>query len=302
MSPLGLALMLSLGARAAREGALPPLDPADYAAVAAKVRAAGTSFYQGMRLLPRPRRAAMYAIYAFCREVDDIADEDAPLALKEAGLAAWRERIAAFFRGEGHDPTTRILAWAVPAFGLRAADFLAVIDGMEMDARGPIIAPDLATLTLYCDRVAGAVGRLSVRAFGDASAAADRVAGALGEALQLTNILRDLAEDAARGRLYLPAEWLAAEGVPADPAAALAAPGLPRVAARVAARALDRFAEAERWMAECDGRAMRPARLMGATYRAILERLRRSGFADPARPVRLPAWQKLHLVLRHGLF
>ena len=101
---------------------------------------------------------------------------------------------------------TRVLLEAVRAFGLRQADFLAVIDGMEMDAAAAIVAPTLAALDLYCDRVAAAVGRLSVRAFGDAIPAADQVAFHLGRALQLTNILRDIAEDAARGRLYLPRE------------------------------------------------------------------------------------------------
>ena len=102
-------------------------------------------------------------------------------------------------------------------FDLRQDDFLAVIDGMQMDAETTIVAPDLATLDLYCDRVAAAVGRLSVRAFGDASPAADQVAHSLGRALQLTNILRDLREDAERGRLYLPREWLDVAAVPHDP-------------------------------------------------------------------------------------
>jgi len=113
------------------------------------------------------------------------------------------------------------------------------------------VAPDLATLDLYCDRVAAAVGRLSVRAFGDASPAADRVAHALGRALQLTNILRDVAEDAARGRLYLPREWLEEAGVPRDPAGALAAPALGVVCARVAGLAHRHFREAEAAMREC---------------------------------------------------
>ena len=122
------------------------------------------------------------------------------------------------------------MSWLPPcsASTLRQEDFLAVIDGMQMDAETAIVAPDLATLDLYCDRVAAAVGRLSVRAFGDASPAADRVAYSLGRALQLTNILRDLQEDAERGRLYLPREWLDAAAVPHDPSAALHAPGLPR--------------------------------------------------------------------------
>ena len=182
--------------------------PGDLAAVEAIVRAAGTSFYRGMRVLPADRRAAMYAVYAFCREVDDIVDDEGDFAGKVPLLAAWRARIAGLYRGEADGPVTRVLLAAVARYGLRAEDFVAVIDGMQMDAETVIVAPDLATLDLYCDRVAAAVGRLSVRAFGDASPAADRVAFALGRALQLTNILRDVAEDAARGRLYLPREWL----------------------------------------------------------------------------------------------
>ena len=175
--------------------------PDDVQAVESIVRNAGTSFYRGMRVLPADRRATMYAVYAFCRAVDDIADEEGGLSEKVAGLNAWRARIAALYAGgAGDDPVTRVLRAAIERFHLRQPDFLAVIDGMQMDAEAPIVAPDLGVLDLYCDRVASAVGRLSVRAFGDKSEAADRVAHHLGRALQLTNILRDLPEDAARGR------------------------------------------------------------------------------------------------------
>ncbi|MBV9784170.1 MAG: presqualene diphosphate synthase HpnD [Acidisphaera sp.] len=254
-----------------------------------------------MRVLPPDRRAAMYAIYAFCRIVDDIADEPAPIDDKRTRLDRWRTRIAAIYRGEADGPVTRVLARAVPRFGLRREDFLAIIDGMQMDAETEIVAPPLAALDLYCDRVAAAVGRLSVRAFGDGSPAADRVAHALGRALQLTNILRDLEEDAERNRLYLPREFLDEAGVPHDARAALAAPALPAVCARVAALARKNFAEAQTAMREADRRAMRPARLMGATYAAILARLERRGWSRPGERVRLPAWTKLWLALRYGL-
>jgi presqualene diphosphate synthase len=280
-----------------------PLDAAqtDLDAIAAIVRAAGTSFYRGMRVLPPDRRNAMYAIYAFCRMVDDIADDDDAFEAKRPRLAAWRERVAGLYRGESDGPVTRVLVAAVKRFELRREDFLAVIDGMEMDAETTIVAPDLATLDLYCDRVAAAVGRLSVRAFGDASAAADRVAYSLGRALQLTNILRDVQEDADRGRLYLPREYLDAESVPHDPRAALDAPGLPRVCARVAALAHEHFRAAHVAMKQCDAKAMKPARLMGATYAALLSRLERRGWSRHAKRVSLPAWQKLWLALRYGL-
>lgn len=273
----------------------------DLDAIDAIVRASGTSFYRGMRILPPDQRHVMYAIYAFCRIVDDIADDDSDFATKLPRLVAWRERVAGLFRGQADGPVTRSLVAAVDRFALRQEDFIAVIDGMQMDAESVIVAPDLATLDLYCDRVAAAVGRLSVRVFGDASPAADRVAYALGRALQLTNILRDLAEDAARGRLYLPREYLDAAGVPHDPYAALAAPGLDVVCARVAALAHGYFQDAESAMAACDRRAMRAARLMGATYAAILRRLERRGWRHPEQRVSLPTWQKLWLAMRFGL-
>jgi phytoene synthase len=209
--------------------------------------------------------------------------------------------VSDLYQGHADGAVTRVLVRAIGAFRLREEDFVAVIDGMQMDAETTIVAPDLATLDLYCDRVAGAVGRLSVRAFGDASAAADEVAQALGRALQLTNILRDIHEDAGRGRLYLPREWLAEAGVPLDPAAALASPDLPRVCERVATLARTRFADADAAMRRCDHRAMRPARLMAANYRAVLARLERRGWRRLDRPAKLPKWQKLWIALRHGL-
>jgi phytoene synthase len=279
-----------------------PLDAtqADLDAVEAVVRAAGSNFHQGMAVLPPARRGAVHAIYAFCRMVDDIADDPAPLETRRPRLEEWRRRIAALYRGEASDALTRVLRQAIREYGLRQADFEAVIDGMEMDAEA-IVAPDLAELDLYCDRVASAVGRLSVRAFGDASPAADQVAFHLGRALQLTNILRDIDEDAARGRLYLPREFLEQVGAPAEPLAALHHPGLAEVCDRLAALARGHFREARLAMARCDRRAMKPARLMGAMYHAILNRLQRRGWRRTGQRVKVPKWQKLWIALRHGL-
>ncbi len=265
------------------------------------VRGSGTSFYRGMRILPPDRRAAMYAIYAFCRLVDDIADEEAPLDEKRMALDAWRARIEALKLGEAEGAVARVLLLATQKFSLRRVDFLAVIDGMQMDAETVIVAPAFDTLDLYCDRVASAVGRLSVRAFGDSSPAADEVAHHLGRALQLTNILRDLGEDAARGRLYLPREWLAEAGVPADPAEALKHPNLPQVCEHAARRAHMHFSSATDAMARCDRRAMKPARLMGASYAAILRRLERRGWSRPELRVSVPKWEKLLIALRFAI-
>ena len=165
-------------------------------------RASGSSFYLAMRILPRDQRQAMFEIYSFCRAVDDVADGDAPRAEKRDQLAQWRRTIDALYDGQaiaGLDG----LAQAIKQFALRKDDFLAVIDGMEMDAVEDIRAPALETLDLYCDRVASAVGRLSVRVFGLEEADGVKLAHHLGRALQLTNILRDIDEDAGIGRLYL---------------------------------------------------------------------------------------------------
>jgi phytoene synthase len=278
------------------------VSSSDLAEVEDIVRRAGTSFYQGMRILPAERRAAMYAVYAFCRIVDDIADEPAPLAQKWQELAAWRERVAHFVHEKrGEDALTRVLAAATQKFDLREADFLAIIDGMENDAETDIIAPTEDELDLYCDRVAAAVGRLSVRVFGDGSENADRVAFHLGRALQLTNILRDLAEDAARNRLYLPRELLDAYAIPHDPKAALVDPNLGRVCARLANRAETHFEQSFTSMRDCNKMAMRPARAMAASYRAILDRLIARGWSDPATPAPVPKWLKLWIALRYSL-
>jgi phytoene synthase len=270
----------------------------DIADVTAIVRDSATSFYHGMKILAADRRAGMYGIYAFCRVVDDIADDEKPLKEKRAALEDWRKKIAGIYAGAAGDSISRVLRGAVAAYGLREADFIAIIDGMEMDAGDPIVAPPLPVLDLYCDRVAAAVGRLSVRVFGDGSAQAQDVAYALGRALQLTNILRDVGEDAARGRLYLPHEFLAAEDVPFAAQAALQSPHLPKVCAQLERLARKYFYEAETAMALCDPHAMRPARLMAASYKPLLKILRQRNFDYANGRVSLPKWRKLALAAR----
>jgi presqualene diphosphate synthase len=265
-----------------------------------RVEAAGTSFYWAMRLLPQERRDGMYAVYAFCREVDDIAD-DWPEAERPAGLAAWHDEIEAIYAGRPRQLIARALQAPVANFQLRKGDFHDVIDGMEMDAAEAIRAPDMAMLDLYCARVAAAVGHLSVHVFGDPGEAAHQVADALGRALQLTNILRDLAEDAERGRLYLPRELLDRHGIRSDePATVLRHPALPAVCRDLADVALRHFDTAEATMRRSSRRAMRPAAVMGAFYRAMLDALVEAGWRDPAARVSLSKPRKLWLVLRHG--
>ncbi len=188
---------------------------ADSQEMAAATRASGSSFYTAMRILPRAQREAMFEIYSFCRQVDDIADSAGPRPERRAALGQWRADIDASMaarrprasRGSpspcGNSPSAARISSTV-------------IDGMEMDVVADIRAPDLATLDLYCDRVASAVGRLSVRVFGMAEDDGIALAHHLGRALQLTNILRDLDEDAAIGRLYLPREALSEAGISGD--------------------------------------------------------------------------------------
>ena len=268
-----------------------------------RVESAGTSFYWAMRLLPEHRRNGMYAVYAFCREVDDIADGDQPVEHKIAALAKWREEIDDLYDGHPRHLVARALHEPTLRYDLRRGDFLAIIDGMEMDAREDIRAPDLAMLDLYCSRVASAVGHLSVHVFGDRSDAAHAVAESLGRALQLTNILRDLDEDAARGRLYLPREVLERHGIggTTDPRAVLRHPALPAACRDVAALAEEHFRQSQYVMHCCSRWAMRPAAVMAAIYHSTLSALMRSEWRDPAARVSVSAPFKLWLVLRHGL-
>lgn len=270
----------------------------DVEAVTAIVKSSATSFYYGMKMLAPDRRDAMYGIYAFCRLVDDIADEEAPFATKRALLEGWRRMIGALYAGQASSGLTRVLREAVRLYDLKEVDFIAIIDGMEMDAGPPIVAPPMPVLDLYCDRVASAVGRLSVRVFGDASPLAEDVAYALGRALQLTNILRDVAEDASRGRLYLPYEYLREADVPLDAKGAAGSANLPKVCARLSLLAEKYFNQAETAMGLCNRRAMRPAKLMAASYRPLLAQLRAQGFDYSKGRVSLPKWRKLLLAAR----
>jgi phytoene synthase len=254
---------------------------------AAAPAAAKSSFYAGMRVLPKAEREAMYGIYAFCRAVDDIADDQqgAP-ADRQAALDRWTRDLDDLYAG-GSGGQAAYLGPAVERFGLARVDFQAVIDGMAMDVARNIVCPSAAELDLYCDRVASAVGRLSVRVFGMEPAPGRDLAHHLGRALQLTNILRDLDEDAAIGRLYLPREGIAAAGIAQTGIAPiLADPRIDRVCRGVAAQAQAHF-EASRAIlgTHRQGHLIAP-RLMAAAYAELLRRMTRAGWAAPRARVR----------------
>ena len=263
--------------------------------------ASGSSFYAAMRILPREQREAMFQIYSFCRQVDDIADSDGPRPERLAALQQWRDDIDALYQGR---PPARLVDYvaSVKKFDLKREDFLAVVDGMEMDVPQDIRAPDLATLDLYCDRVASAVGRLSVRVFGLPADDGILLAHHLGRALQLTNILRDIDEDATLGRLYLPREGLLEAGITGnDPRQVAADPRVPNVCAPLVARAREHFEKSDEIMARHPRRVVRAPRIMSKYYGAILQLLIARGFSAPRASVRVSKVTRLAIIFRYAL-
>jgi squalene synthase HpnD len=264
-------------------------------------RAGGSSFYFAMRILRRDQREAMFEIYSFCRAVDDIADSDTPRDWRMDRLAHWRQDIAAIY--EGRVPSEREgLADAIHHFSLHRQDFLAIIDGMEMDASADIRAPDAAKLELYCDRVACAVGRLSVCVFGMEEREGRGLAHHLGLALQFTNILRDIDEDAAIGRLYLPREALQLANIVAtDPLSTISDPRLGIACTFVADVARDHFAKSEEIMSRCPRHVVRAPKIMAEVYRQILEDMIVRGWMAPRRRVHAHKLHLLWVALRHAV-
>ncbi|GJL92033.1 presqualene diphosphate synthase HpnD [Hyphococcus sp.] len=245
------------------------------------VKRSNTSFGPGMRILSKSRRDAMYAVYAFCREVDDIADEGGSREEKLAGLAGWRTEIDRIFDCRPQYPTGVALLAAVREFGLPRQEFMLMIEGMEMDAKGPVVAPTLGELSAYTRRVAGAAGQLSMPVFGAPKGeASDSFAISLGDALQLTNILRDVEQDAAEGRLYLPRELLEKHDCPLTPEEISTAPGLPAVRAELAEIARQKFAAAREALRSLDWRVLRPALLMMGVYERYLDKMTARGWAN----------------------
>ena len=262
----------------------PALDRPPATAETAARQASGSSFAAGMKVLPPPERAAMYAVYSFCRAVDDIADDQAGARPERtAALDAWRRDLDALYAGADPGRAAGLEA-AVRRFGCERADFEAVIDGMQMDVDRDIRAPGYAELDLYCDRVASAVGRLSVRVFGMERAPGRELAFHLGRALQLTNILRDLDEDAAIGRLYLPREAIGLAHMPpdlSDPYAVVEHPAIDTACRMVAQRAHEHYDAAAAVLRRRPRGHLLAPRLMEAVYSRLLVRMERHGWQPP---------------------
>lgn len=275
----------------------------DAANVRRIVAASGSSFALGMGMMPQARRRAIWAVYAFCRIIDDIADGDAPgsdvPATRAAALDAWEDEIICAYDGTPRSAVGAELARAVGRFQLPQAEFLLLVDGMRMDAEA-IVAPSGDRLAAYVRRVAGSVGLLSMRCFGAwRGEPSERFSLALARGLQLTNILRDVEEDAARGRLYLPAHVLAATGIPPDPAAVVQHPALPRAREMLGVEARTAYQEAAIEIPAHNRARLLPALLMMGPYERLLSRMeadwtrlprRRSGFGKLLDGTRLVAF------------
>ena len=230
-----------------------------------------STFYWAMLLMPRAKRSAMFAVYGWCRLVDDIADADLPADDRRAGLDATRRDLDRIFTTDDDSG----LARAIRDFGLDRSWFDMVLDGLDTDIAAPLMAPDMAALDLYCRRVAGAPGRMAIAIFGCEEPEAADFAFAAGTALQLTNILRDVREDAERGRLYLPKEALVSAGIGSDdPHMVLADPRLPEAKAWLAGQARRHYDAAEASGARC-GRRRWPGLAMLRLYRRLFDRLPR---------------------------
>jgi len=258
-----------------------------------KTARSGTSFYYSFLFLPPDRRRAITALYAFCREVDDVVDEVADPDVARVKLAWWRREIGATFAGTPQHPVALALQPVVAAYRLPEEHFQTVIDGMAMDLERSRYL-DFAELERYCHCVAGVVGLLSAEIFGYANPATRQYARDLGIAFQLTNIIRDVGEDARRGRIYLPQDELARHDVAA--ASLLRRQGGDGLVALMT----EQVARARRWYARAldmlppeDRRAQRPGLVMAAIYGALLDEIERDGFRVLDRRIALTPLRKL---------
>ena len=252
------------------------MTPDDYCQQ--KAAASGSSFYYSFLFLPAEKRRAITAFYAFCREVDDVADEASDLDVARAKLAWWRTEVADLMAGHPSHPVTKALAPFVAPMGIDGARMNEIIDGMEMDLVRHRYA-DFEELRLYCHRAAGVVGQLSAGIFGYRHAATLDYAEELGLAFQLTNIIRDVGEDARRGRVYLPADELARHGLTVeDILSRRGGEAFRAVMAEQADRAEATYARALARLHPEDRRNQRAGLIMAAIYRTLLAEIRRDGF------------------------
>jgi 15-cis-phytoene synthase len=263
-----------------------------------KAAASGSSFYYAFRFLPPPRRLAITALYAFCREVDDVVDEIHDTNVAKTKLQYWRNEVRAMRTGVVSHPVAKALLVHAKAFELEEQDFLTIIDGMQMDLERTRYTT-WAELTEYCHRVAGVVGLMSAKIFGYTDQKTKDYAHSLGLAFQLTNIIRDVGEDARRGRIYIPLEDLAAYRVnPSELLRANPGEGFRSLMAMQTARARDLYAQAFEELPAADKKAQRPGLIMAAIYERILNEIEAKKYPVLHERVSISPLTKLFLALK----
>jgi phytoene synthase len=257
-------------------GESPAMTPQEY--VQEKAAASGSSFYYAFLFLPKPRRAAITAFYAFCREVDDVADEVSDPGVARTKLAWWQAEVAKSFNGEASHPVMKALMPCAPEFGIEQRQLQAVIEGCQMDLEQTRYL-DFPGLERYCHLVAGIVGEVSARIFGQADPRTTEYAHQLGLAFQLTNIIRDVGEDALRGRIYLPVSELQQFDVKAHEI--LDRKYSDRFTALMkfqAQRAQALYDQALALLPAVDRRSQKPGLMMANIYRTLLQEIERDDF------------------------
>jgi phytoene synthase len=269
------------------------MTPEDYCQQ--KAAQSGSSFYYSFLFLPPPRRQAITALYAFCREVDDVVDETSDPALAHTTLAWWRKEVAQMLAGQPNHPVTQALMPHLKTFNIQGEHLLAVIDGMEMDLTQTRYL-DFIALERYCWHVASVVGIMSASIFGYTDPRTLQYAEKLGLAFQLTNIIRDVGEDARRGRIYLPISELQAHQVPASELLnATHSDRFVELMRFQTQRAQALYDEAMALLPAADRRAQRAGLIMAAIYRAVLDEIERDDFRVLHHKISLTPLRKLWL-------
>ena len=263
-----------------------------------KAASSGSSFYNSFRFLPPNRRRAITALYAYCREVDDVVDECSDTQIAATKLVWWRQELDRLYAGQPEHPVTRALQPVLAEFNLPQELLLEIIDGMEMDLQQTRYA-DFTTLSLYCYRVASVVGLLAAEIFGYTERKTQKYAHDLGMAFQLTNIIRDVGEDARRGRIYLPLDELQRFEVPVDDILnARQTDNFRRLMEFQIERAEHYYAQAMSELPAVDRKAQRPGLVMAAIYRTLLDEIKRDGCQVLRQRISLPPLRKLWIAWR----
>lgn len=266
-----------------------------------KAASSGSSFYYSFLFLPRPRREAITAFYAFCREVDDVVDECRELQVAQTKLDWWRAELDRLYAGQPSHPVSRALVPAITSFPIAREQLEEIVDGMAMDL-DLTRYPDYKALRLYCHRVAGIVGEVAAGIFGATARDTMKYAAQLGLAFQLTNIIRDVGEDARRGRIYLPMDELEAHGVSeSDILQGNGSPAFLKLMEFQFQRAVATYDQAFALLPNADRKAQRPGLIMAAIYRTLLDEIRRDGFPVLRARISLPSSRKLWLAAKTWL-